>query len=188
MRDLETIDAELRLVAALRRTARERGGPLPSIYVADAPRTLAPRIIPLLLPLRYGIQHRIERAPHSASALSANRRAGRPVAPRGTSPSTCTDPPPEPPPGPEAPTRPESACLVKEFAPVFQVLLLPPMEAPHAPAPLECLHGFPPMLRPVAPPRDQGGEAGGSQATGRIQHRAAWSARALPVPPRFTPR
>ena len=32
----ETIDAELRLVAALRRAARERGGPLPSIDVADA--------------------------------------------------------------------------------------------------------------------------------------------------------
>ena len=36
MRDLETIDSELRLVAALRRAARERGGPLPSIAVADA--------------------------------------------------------------------------------------------------------------------------------------------------------
>jgi hypothetical protein len=32
----ETIDSELRLVAALRRAARERGGPLPSIDVADA--------------------------------------------------------------------------------------------------------------------------------------------------------
>jgi hypothetical protein len=29
------IDPELRLVAALRRAARERGGPLPSIAVAD---------------------------------------------------------------------------------------------------------------------------------------------------------
>jgi hypothetical protein len=36
MRDVETIDSELRLVAALRRAARERGGPLPSIDVADA--------------------------------------------------------------------------------------------------------------------------------------------------------
>ena len=36
MRDIETIDSELRLVAALRRAARERGGPLPSIAVADA--------------------------------------------------------------------------------------------------------------------------------------------------------
>jgi hypothetical protein len=36
MRDLETIDSELRWVAALRRAARERGGPLPSILVADA--------------------------------------------------------------------------------------------------------------------------------------------------------
>jgi hypothetical protein len=35
MRDLDTIDAELRLVAALRRTDRERGGSLPSIDVAD---------------------------------------------------------------------------------------------------------------------------------------------------------
>jgi hypothetical protein len=35
MRDRETIDAKLRLVAALRRAARERGGPLPSIDVAD---------------------------------------------------------------------------------------------------------------------------------------------------------
>jgi hypothetical protein len=36
MRDIETIDAELRLVAALRRAARKRGGPLPSIDVTDA--------------------------------------------------------------------------------------------------------------------------------------------------------
>ena len=36
MRDRETIDSELRLVAALRRAARERGGPLPSIHLADA--------------------------------------------------------------------------------------------------------------------------------------------------------
>jgi hypothetical protein len=34
MHDIETIDAELRLVAALRWAARERGGPLPSIDVA----------------------------------------------------------------------------------------------------------------------------------------------------------
>ena len=34
MRDIENIDSELRLVAAL--CARERGGPLPSIDVADA--------------------------------------------------------------------------------------------------------------------------------------------------------
>jgi hypothetical protein len=36
MRDLDSIDSELRLVAALRRAAGERGGPLPSIDVADA--------------------------------------------------------------------------------------------------------------------------------------------------------
>lgn len=36
IRDLESIDAELRLVAALRRAARERGAPLPSIEDADA--------------------------------------------------------------------------------------------------------------------------------------------------------
>jgi hypothetical protein len=36
MRDIETIDSELRLVVASRRQARERGGPLPSIDVADA--------------------------------------------------------------------------------------------------------------------------------------------------------
>jgi hypothetical protein len=36
MRDIDTIDSELRLVAALRRAARERGGPVPSIAVADA--------------------------------------------------------------------------------------------------------------------------------------------------------
>jgi hypothetical protein len=36
MRDLDTIDSELRLVTALRRAAWERGGPLPSIAVADA--------------------------------------------------------------------------------------------------------------------------------------------------------
>jgi hypothetical protein len=33
---IKTIDSELRSVAALRRAARERGGPLPSIDVADA--------------------------------------------------------------------------------------------------------------------------------------------------------
>jgi hypothetical protein len=36
MRDIDTIDSELRLVAALRHAAGERGGPLPSIDVADA--------------------------------------------------------------------------------------------------------------------------------------------------------
>jgi hypothetical protein len=36
MRDLEAIDAELRLVALLRRAARERGGTMPSIAEADA--------------------------------------------------------------------------------------------------------------------------------------------------------
>ncbi|MEB4208737.1 hypothetical protein [Mycobacterium sp. 94-17] len=36
MRDIATIDSELILVAALRDAARERGGPLPSIAVADA--------------------------------------------------------------------------------------------------------------------------------------------------------
>jgi hypothetical protein len=36
VRDIETIDSELRLVAALRRAARELGAPLPSIDVADA--------------------------------------------------------------------------------------------------------------------------------------------------------
>jgi hypothetical protein len=36
VRDIDTIDSELRLVAALRGAARERGGPLPSIAVADA--------------------------------------------------------------------------------------------------------------------------------------------------------
>ena len=36
IRDLETIDAELQLVVAFRRQARERGGPLPSIDLADA--------------------------------------------------------------------------------------------------------------------------------------------------------
>jgi hypothetical protein len=35
MRDLDTIDSELQLVATLRQAARERGGPLPSIDVAD---------------------------------------------------------------------------------------------------------------------------------------------------------
>jgi hypothetical protein len=35
MRDIETIDSELRLVAMLPRAARDRGGPLPSIDVAD---------------------------------------------------------------------------------------------------------------------------------------------------------
>jgi hypothetical protein len=36
IRDLETIDAELQLVVAFRRQARERGWPLPSIDAADA--------------------------------------------------------------------------------------------------------------------------------------------------------
>jgi hypothetical protein len=36
MRDIEVIDSELRSVAALRRAARERGRPLPSIDAADA--------------------------------------------------------------------------------------------------------------------------------------------------------
>jgi hypothetical protein len=36
MRDIEIIDSELRSVARLRRAARERGGPPPSIDVADA--------------------------------------------------------------------------------------------------------------------------------------------------------
>jgi hypothetical protein len=35
-RDITVIDAELRSVVALRRAARERGAPLPSIDVADA--------------------------------------------------------------------------------------------------------------------------------------------------------
>ena len=44
MRDRDTIDSELRLVAALRRAAPERGGgPLPSIDVADASAGRAPR-------------------------------------------------------------------------------------------------------------------------------------------------
>jgi hypothetical protein len=36
VRDISIIDAELRSVAALRRAARDRGVPLPSIDVADA--------------------------------------------------------------------------------------------------------------------------------------------------------
>lgn len=36
IRDLDTIDYELRLVAALRRAARKQGRPLPSIKAADA--------------------------------------------------------------------------------------------------------------------------------------------------------
>ena len=35
MRDIKTINSEPRLVVALRRAAHERGGPLPSIDVAD---------------------------------------------------------------------------------------------------------------------------------------------------------
>ena len=37
IRDIETIDSELQLMAGLGRAARERGGPLPSIDVGDAP-------------------------------------------------------------------------------------------------------------------------------------------------------
>jgi hypothetical protein len=36
VRDIDTIESELRLVAVLRRAARERSGPLPSIAVAHA--------------------------------------------------------------------------------------------------------------------------------------------------------
>lgn len=36
MRDIDIIDSELRLVTALRDAARDRGGPPPSIDVADA--------------------------------------------------------------------------------------------------------------------------------------------------------
>jgi hypothetical protein len=36
MRDIETIDSELQLVAVLRRAARERGGPLPLLDEGDA--------------------------------------------------------------------------------------------------------------------------------------------------------
>jgi hypothetical protein len=35
MRDLDTIDAELRLLAAVRRTVAENGGPAPSITLVD---------------------------------------------------------------------------------------------------------------------------------------------------------
>jgi hypothetical protein len=35
MRDLDVIDSGLRLIAALRQAARERGGPLPSTTYAD---------------------------------------------------------------------------------------------------------------------------------------------------------
>jgi hypothetical protein len=44
MRDIDTVDAELRLVAALRRAARERGGPLPSIGLAHALLVVCPII------------------------------------------------------------------------------------------------------------------------------------------------
>jgi hypothetical protein len=36
MRDIDTIDSDLRLIATLRNAARERAGPPPSITVADA--------------------------------------------------------------------------------------------------------------------------------------------------------
>ncbi len=36
IRDIESIDSELRSVAAVRHAARERGGPLPLIDVVDA--------------------------------------------------------------------------------------------------------------------------------------------------------
>jgi hypothetical protein len=36
VRDIDTIESELRWVGALHHAARERGGPLPSIDVADA--------------------------------------------------------------------------------------------------------------------------------------------------------
>jgi hypothetical protein len=52
MRDQETIDSELRLVADLRCAAWERGGPLPSIDVADA--LLDERNGGAVRPRRYG--------------------------------------------------------------------------------------------------------------------------------------
>jgi hypothetical protein len=36
MREIDTTDSELQLAVAFRRQARDRGGPLPSIDVADA--------------------------------------------------------------------------------------------------------------------------------------------------------
>ncbi len=51
MRDIDTIDSELQLVAGLCRADRERGGPLPTIDVADARlderRELATRLLVL---------------------------------------------------------------------------------------------------------------------------------------------
>jgi hypothetical protein len=44
MRDIETIDPELHLVAALPRAARERGGRLPSIGLAHALLVVCPII------------------------------------------------------------------------------------------------------------------------------------------------
>ena len=44
MRDIDTIYSELRSVAGLRRAARERGGPLPSIDVAAALLDETPRV------------------------------------------------------------------------------------------------------------------------------------------------
>jgi hypothetical protein len=52
MRAIDVIDAELRLVAALRRAARERGGLLPSTDVADA--LLDERNGRAVRPRRYG--------------------------------------------------------------------------------------------------------------------------------------
>jgi hypothetical protein len=37
MRDLDTIDSELRLIGALRRSAAEMGAPMPRIEPADEP-------------------------------------------------------------------------------------------------------------------------------------------------------
>jgi len=62
MRDIETIDSELRLVAALRRAAQERGGPLPSIDVADAlldERRELTEPGPLLKSTKYSVSNRI---------------------------------------------------------------------------------------------------------------------------------
>jgi hypothetical protein len=52
MHNFETIDSELRLAETLRRAARERGGPLPSIDVADA--LLDERNGGAVRPRRYG--------------------------------------------------------------------------------------------------------------------------------------
>ena len=81
VRDRGPIDSELRLVAALRRAARERSGPLPSIGVADAllderrELTGLPRLTVTRLPAHWARDHADSRLGTTASGASRDGRS-----------------------------------------------------------------------------------------------------------------